>query len=77
MAHECDFGIILGPLWAYKRRMAGMTRVVAGLMVALSAPRGHVNRKYTFLQVMIDEISVLMLQRERLSLSLDTASMDK
>ena len=31
-------------------RMAGMMRVVAGLMVSLSAPRGPINRKYTFLR---------------------------
>ena len=50
LAYGGDFGVILGPVWAYKRRMAGMMRVVAGLMVSLSAPRGPINRKYTFLQ---------------------------
>ena len=50
LAYGGDFGVILGPLWAYKRRMAGMMRVVAGLMVSLSAPRGPINRKYTFLR---------------------------
>ena len=30
--------------------MAGMMRVVAGFMVSLSAPRGRINRKYTFLR---------------------------
>ena len=49
LAHEGDFGVILGPLWAYKRRMAGMMRVVAGLMVSLSAPSGPISRKYKFL----------------------------
>ena len=53
LTHEDDFGVILGPLWAYKRRMVDMMRVVAGLMVALSAPRGPVNRKYTFLRVIL------------------------
>ena len=50
LAYGGDFGVIVGPLWAYKRRMAGMMRVVAGLMVSLSAPRGPINRKYTFLR---------------------------
>ena len=44
------FGVSLGPVWACKRRMAGMMCVVAGLMVSLSAPRGPINRKYTFLR---------------------------
>ena len=43
------FDVILGPLWAYKRRMAGMMHVVAGLMVSLSAPRGLINSKHAFL----------------------------
>ena len=51
LAYGGDFGVILGPVWAYKRRMAGMMRVVAGLMVSLSAPRGPINRKYTYLRV--------------------------
>ena len=50
LAYGGDFDVILGPLWAYKRRMAGMMRVVAGLMVSLSAPRGLINSKHTFLQ---------------------------
>ena len=44
------FGVTLGPLWAYGRRMAGMMCIFAGLMVSLSAPNGSINRKYTFLQ---------------------------
>ena len=48
LAYGGDIGVILGPVWAYKRRMAGMMRVVASLMVSLSAPRGPINRKYTF-----------------------------
>ena len=50
LAYGGDFGVILGALWAYKRRIAGMMRVVVGLMVPLSAPRGPINRKYTFLR---------------------------
>ena len=30
--------------------MAGMMCVVAGFVVSLSAPRGRINRKYTFLR---------------------------
>ena len=48
LAYGGGFGVILGALWAYKRRMAGMMHVVAGLMVSLSAPREPINRKYTF-----------------------------
>ena len=55
MAYEGDFeslwvhlGVNLGPLWAYRRRMAGTTCAVAGLMVSLSAPSGPISRKYTF-----------------------------
>ena len=44
------FGVTLEPLWAYRRRMAGMMGVVASLMVSLSAPNGPINRKYTFFQ---------------------------
>ena len=50
LAYEGEFGSTLGQLWAYRRRMAGMMCVVAGLMVSLSAPRGPINRKYTFVQ---------------------------
>ena len=50
LTHEGDYGVILGPLWAYRRRMAGMMRVVAGLMVSLSTPSGPISRKYTFFQ---------------------------
>ena len=42
------FGVTLGPLWAYGRRMAGMMGVVASLMVPLSAPNGLISSKYTF-----------------------------
>ena len=42
------FGVALEPLWAYRRRMAGMMCVVAGLMASWSAPNGSINRKYTF-----------------------------
>ena len=48
LANGGDFDIILGPLCAYKGRMAGMMRVVAGLMVSLSAPRGLINSKHQF-----------------------------
>ena len=50
LACGCDFGVILAPLWAYKRRMAGMMHVVAGVMVSLSAPRGLINSKHRFLR---------------------------
>ena len=44
------FGVTLGPLWAYGRRMAGMMHVVASLMVPLSAPIGLISSKYTFVR---------------------------
>ena len=50
LAYGGDFDVISGPLRAYKRRMAGMMRVVAGLMVSLSASRGLINSKHTFLR---------------------------
>ena len=50
LAYGGDFWVILGALWAYKRRMAGMMHVVASLMVPLSAPIGLISSKYTFFQ---------------------------
>ena len=44
------FGVTLGSLWAYRRRMACMMCIVAGLMGSLSDPNGPINRKYTFSQ---------------------------
>ena len=38
------FGVTLWPLWAYRRRMAGMMCVVAGLMVSWSDPNGSKNK---------------------------------
>ena len=43
----------MGPLWAYRRGMACMMCIVAGLMVSLFDPNGPINRKYTFLRVIL------------------------
>ena len=42
------FGATLGSHWAYRRRIAGMICVVAGLMVSWSAPNGSQNKLYSF-----------------------------
>ena len=71
LAYGGDFGVILGPVWAYKRRMAGMMCVVAGLMVSVSAPRGPINRKYTFLQ------RILLVQDGLRGLGVQTARRER
>ena len=40
----------MGPLWAYRRRMACMMCIVAGLMVSLFVPNGSINKLYSFLR---------------------------
>ena len=45
--------VTLGSLWAYRRRMACMMCIVAGLMLSLFDPNGPINRKYTFLLVIL------------------------
>ena len=50
LAYEGEFGFTLGALWAYRRRMAGMMCVVAGLMVSLFVPNRSINKIYPFLR---------------------------
>ena len=42
------FGGTLGALWAYRRRMACMMCIVAGLMVSVFVPNGSIDKIYTF-----------------------------
>ena len=44
------FGVTLGSLWAYRRRMACMMCIVAGLMVSFLVPNGSISKLYTFLR---------------------------
>ena len=46
-------GVNLGPLWAYRGRMACMMCIVAGLIVSWSDPNGSKNKIYSLLRTIL------------------------